>query len=150
MLGAVDKLKDGVLEVGRKIEPNLRLIVAKEYLRPANERTDGYYWVRMPVILSRSIPHDDVHEGWEPAFWDRACWHTLGLDDRFKDNDLEVGRHIIPKILQLLEECLAIQHRTLDTLEVGLKEMARVKGGRRISKPKSSSGRGINGQRLPK
>jgi len=67
IIGTVVRSKDRKLEVGRKIEPNLHLLGAKKYRKPKDKREEGYYWVRMPNILSRSIPHESVHDGWEPA-----------------------------------------------------------------------------------
>lgn len=134
LLGSVDKLKVSDLELGGKIEPNLRLIVAKEYLKPAKERMDGYYWVKMPLLSSRMIPYDNIHEGWEPAIWDEARWHVLGIKETVKESNLVVGRQIIPKILQLLEENLALQRKLLETQEAGLKKIERITGIKRNNK----------------
>jgi DNA modification methylase len=125
IIGTVVRSKDRILEVGRKIEPNLQFLRTKKYRKPKEKREEGYYWVRMPNILSRSIPHESVHEGWEPARWDRTRWHLLGLADILKDSNLEAGHRIIPKVLQLLEEMLELEQKLLETQELGLSELKR-------------------------
>jgi hypothetical protein len=126
IIGTVVRSKDSQLEVGRKIEPNLQFLEAKKYRKSKERREEGYYWVKMSDSPTRSIPHNEVHEGWEPARWERSRLHLLGMVDEPKDSGLEVGHRIIPKVLQLLEEMLELEEKIIKTQESGIRKLKRL------------------------